>query len=589
MAYIQAQNLSFAYPGQPAVWDKLNFSLPKGSFNLLLGPAGAGKSTLLRHFMPRLKPFGRSSGELLLSGQSLEQLPESEQVKKIAFVMQNPEDQIVCDSVWHELAFALENLGTDSEAMRLRIAEVANFFGIQTWFNKRTDELSGGQKRLLNLASVLVLRPELLILDEPLAQLDPIAASDFVALLLRINRELGITILLSDHLLTRLLEPAEQILYLDEGRLEIFASGQAFAKHLFASAKTYAEALPAAALITNAINPEEISLNVRDAKKALNKAFSSHPLPIVDKAAAPVDQAVDKENPPPSDPLTSPPAVEIKDLCFRYGIREPLVLDHLCLKVPRAQISFVMGGNASGKSTLLNLIAGLLKPEFGSIRFPQAGAAAGGFRAAHRSRWAETAALALLPQNPRLLFTAQSLAEDFNLFYRSMTPEQLAKVKDLYFPSGDEFSPRAFLDLFGLGEKWHSHPADLSGGELQRAGLAAVLLSAPDILLLDEPSKALTAADKNSLGRLLQRLCAKGLSVLAVTHDLDFAARFGNYCLFLFNGENVAEATPHAFFSGQYFYTTDTCRIAADVLPGAICPEEVTALWEKKISPDCCS
>ncbi len=497
MELIQAKQLSFAYPESELLWKDLSFSLKKGSVNLLLGPAGAGKSTLLRHFIPKLTPFGRRGGEILYAGKPLAALSPLEQAEKIAFVMQDPEDQIVCDSVWHELAFAPENIGLAEDKMRLRIAETANFFGIQSWFKKRTYELSGGEKRVLNLASVLVLRPELLILDEPLARLDPIAAADFTALLLRVNRELGITILLSDHRAGNLLEEASQILFLDQGRMHLYKEAESFARALLKADHPYARGLPDAALISRTLNPETIVFNVRDAQNMLRDAFASEKTKDLPHF----------EDPPLKE---EPPAVEVSDLSFRYGARDPLVLDHLKMHVPQGKISFIMGGNGSGKSTLLQCIAGLLTPEMGKIRFPAAEAGKKGLRSKFFDK-SPRAKMALLPQNPRLLFTGQSLGEDFSLFFESLSPDDQETLKKSYGKETDEkgtkpFTARNFLEFFALEEKWDTHPGDLSGGELQRAGLAAVLMQQPAILLLDEAGKALTAAEKHALGTLLQKL-----------------------------------------------------------------------------------
>lgn len=550
MELIKASGLTFAYPGQKPLWEDLSFSLQEGSFSLLLGPAGAGKSSLLRHFVHRLKPFGRSSGTIFYAGTPLEELKAEEHVRKVAFVMQDPEDQIVCDSVWHELAFALENLGLPEDEMRLRIAEVANFFGIQTWFHRRSSELSGGQKRLLNLASVMVLRPELLVLDEPLSQLDPIAAADFTALLLRVNQELGVTILITDHNLSELLEPADQILFLEQGRLSRFGSAKDFSDFLLDQDHPFAQALPASCLISHAAAPDKTVFTVLKARLLLEEAVGGQTLRM-----PPFEDAI------PADDFK--PYLRVKNFSFRYNIRENPVLDHLNLEIPEGKISFIMGGNASGKSTLLLCLAGVLKGEGGRIKIsdPKAHSAA------------------FLPQNPRLLFTAQSLRDDFRNRSEIFDAAQKERLRNLFTPEEKTFRIESYLERFGLGPLLSSHPADLSGGELQRAGLAAVLLQAPRLLLLDEPAKALSAADKEQLGKLLRRLSAAGITVIAVSHDLNFASRFADYCILLFNGDAVAAAEPREFFTGHYFYTCETCRIAGRLLPEALYPEEVIRAW----------
>ncbi|MGN0171586.1 MAG: ABC transporter ATP-binding protein, partial [Acutalibacteraceae bacterium] len=187
--------LSFSYPNQEqAALKNIRLSVEQGEFLVLFGPSGSGKSTLLRQLKPAIAPHGRQSGDILFEGSPLGELSPREQAARIGFVLQSPDNQIVTDKVWHELAFGLESLGEDTPTIRRRVAEMASFFGIQTWFYKSVTELSGGQKQLLNLASVMVMQPHILILDEPTAQLDPIAAADFLAALGKINRELGTTI-----------------------------------------------------------------------------------------------------------------------------------------------------------------------------------------------------------------------------------------------------------------------------------------------------------------------------------------------------------------------------------------------------------
>ncbi|MBQ3404363.1 MAG: ABC transporter ATP-binding protein, partial [Oscillospiraceae bacterium] len=190
-AVLKIEDLSFTYPEQskPAL-NSVSLELPRGSFAVLCGPSGCGKTTLLRQCKSALAPHGNKTGRILIDGKDLSELDEREQSQRIGFVQQSPENQIVTDKVWHELAFGLESLGFDTPTIRRRVAEMASFFGIQTWFYKNVTELSGGQKQLLNLASIMVMQPELLILDEPTSQLDPIAAGEFIAALGKINREL---------------------------------------------------------------------------------------------------------------------------------------------------------------------------------------------------------------------------------------------------------------------------------------------------------------------------------------------------------------------------------------------------------------
>ena len=217
---LHLENYSFTYPQQrrPAL-SHVTLTVPEGAFMVLCGPSGCGKSTLLRQLKTALAPHGLREGEITFCGTPLAQIPSRRQAAEIGFVQQSPENQVVTDKVWHELAFGLESLGFDTPTIRRRVAEMASFFGIQDWFYKNVTELSGGQKQLLSLASVMVMQPRVLILDEPTSQLDPIAASDFLQTLGRINRELGTTVLLTEHRLEEALPLATHAAVMDGGRL----------------------------------------------------------------------------------------------------------------------------------------------------------------------------------------------------------------------------------------------------------------------------------------------------------------------------------------------------------------------------------
>ncbi len=462
--------------------------------------------------------------------------------------MQNPDDQIVSDSVWHELAFGLEQQGIAPAEMRLRIAEMANFFGMQTWFTRKCRELSGGQKQLLNLASVLVLKPELLILDEPCAQLDPIAADEFVHMLQRVNRELGVTIVLTDHRQQLILPLADRVLLLANGSLRTFPSAKAYASFLLETNSALAKALPAAARISYVVNPARLTLELRTVRELLREAFAKAPWETEDLTET-----------------THEPAIlgHLKELSFAYGKNAPLVLDRLSLAIPRQRILAILGGNGSGKSTLMHTIAGLNRVQSGKIRWTNG-----------RPR------IALLPQNARLLFTEETVLAQLEAVRAAQSSEERARVQDLLaIDSAEEL-----LDRLGLKERMNYHPADLSGGELQRAALAVTLLQGAELLLLDEPSKGLDAEAAAQLAEILHQLCERGITIVFVSHDLDFCAEHADSCALLFQGDIVALAVPRQFFSGHYFYTTDASRIAQGFLDGQITVEEVCAAWQNRHS-----
>ena len=273
MESIRLESLSFTYPQRqtPALRD-IGLTVRQGEFIVLCGPSGCGKTTLLRQLKPSMAPHGLKSGAILFEGAPLETLSPRDVASKIGFVQQSPENQIVTDKVWHELAFGLESLGLDTPAIRLRVAEMASFFGIQDWFHKSVTELSGGQKQLLSLASVMAMQPSLLILDEPTSQLDPIAASEFLGAISKINRELGVTVLLTEHRLEEALPLCSRAVVMDEGRILCSGAPRDVGHVLRESGHGMFLAMPAPMRIWSQVkNSLPCPVTVRDGREWLNQ------------------------------------------------------------------------------------------------------------------------------------------------------------------------------------------------------------------------------------------------------------------------------------------------------------------------------
>ena len=220
MPAIEARGLSFVYPGaDAAVLEGLDWSVPQGAFALLVGGTGSGKSTLLSLLKPEIAPAGELAGELRVLGESVAAMDVRASAERVGYVFQDPENQIVCETVWHEMAFGLENLGVSRDEMRRRVAETSYFFGLEDWLHRDTDTLSGGRKQLLSLAAVLALRPRVLLLDEPTSQLDPVAEKNFLHALFRVNRELGCTVVVATHQPRPMLEYATRAYRIEDGRV----------------------------------------------------------------------------------------------------------------------------------------------------------------------------------------------------------------------------------------------------------------------------------------------------------------------------------------------------------------------------------
>ena len=477
MALFTIEHLTFSYPQQTArAIDDLTLTIPEGAFMVLCGPSGCGKSTLLRQLKPALAPHGARTGRILFRGTPLEQVDQRTQAARIGFVQQSPENQIVTDKVWHELAFGLESLGQDTPTIRRRVAEMASFFGIEEWFYKNVTELSGGQKQLLNLASVMAMQPDVLILDEPTSQLDPIAASDFLAVLGKINRELGTTILLTEHRLEEAFPLATVVAVMDEGRLLCTGTPAEAGRHLKTMGHRMFLAMPAAMRIWAAVASDApCPVTVREGRDFLQDFAAGQPL-----------------QPLPPEPVypKRQPVVTVSGAWFRYEQDSPDVVKGLDLTLGRGEFLALLGGNGAGKSTTLKLLAGLKKPYRGDV--------------------VVSGTLGMLPQNPQTLFVKKTVREDlFEIF----TGSKLSR-------SQQEARVARMVSLCRLETLLDRHPYDLSGGEQQRAALAKVLLLQPEILLLDEPTKGLDAEFKQMFAEILRSLLAQGVSLLMVSHDV---------------------------------------------------------------------
>ena len=549
MAHFDIQNLTFGYPGEKDVLKGVNMRVERGEFIVLCGKSGSGKTTLLRHLKTVLSPHGKKTGDVLFDGTPIEQVSLRDQSAKIGYVMQNPDSQIVTDKVWHELAFGLESLGCDQATMRLRVAEMASYFGIQDWFHRSVSELSGGQKQLLNLASIMAMQPEVLILDEPTSQLDPIAASDFLNTVRKINRELGTTVIITEHRLEDIFHAADRVIVMDEG--EIIAS--AVPARVGAMLKNRNDdmfaAMPAPVRVFYGTGASgDCPLTVRDGRNWLSREMEN-----VQSAQMEPEKPIDED---------AEAALKVKEIWFRYEKDSPDVLRGVSFEAPKGALFAIVGGNGTGKSTLLKAICGVCPPYRGKIEL--GGKKIRDFRRGELFR----NNLSMLPQDPQSLFVKKSVREDL----REM------------LPLGDHDADAKIAAIAEKCEIAHlldRHPYDLSGGEQQRAALAKVLLTNPKIMLLDEPTKGIDAFFKEKLARVLKKLIADGMAVIMVSHDVEFCARHADYVSMFFDGQILTTNTPRRFFARNSFYTTAANRMSRHVFPDAVTAEDVIELYAR--------
>jgi len=527
MEILSCENVAFKYIESTdyAISD-CTFSVKKGEKIMLCGASGSGKSTLLRLLKRELSPRGELSGNIALMGKDRSELSDRESAEKIGFVMQNPDSQTVCDKVSAELAFGLESFGVKSGEIQSRVGEMAAFFGIEPLYDRDISTLSGGQKQLVALCSVMATDPDILLLDEPTAQLDPVAARELLGILDRLNKEMGVTIIIAEHDPEELFDSCDKILYLAKGKTEFFGTPALTAKYFVENALEgfLPETAKAFARLC-----DDLPLNVRQGRSKLEK------LGVTD---IPKQAVTDTER-------AEPYALQCKNLWQRYEKNSPDILKGCDLGIRKGECYGLLGSNGGGKSTLLRVICGLCKPYMGNVSL------FGKKQKAYKNGSLFREMLAFLPQEPVTMFVKESVREDL-------------------LQSGDKVTVENVSQRMGIEHLLDRHPWDLSGGEIQKCAFAKILLADPKIIVLDECTKGMDSFAKKALGDILLDLKAEGRTILLVTHDLEFAAQYCDRCGLLFDGKIVAEDDAVEFFSQNRFYTTASARLTRGFFSGAV-------------------
>lgn len=527
MEILSCENVAFKYIESTdyAISD-CTFSVKKGEKIMLCGASGSGKSTLLRLLKRELSPRGELSGNITLMGKDRSELSDRESAEKIGFVMQSPDSQTVCDKVSAELAFGLESFGVKSGEIQSRVGEMAAFFGIEPLYDRDISTLSGGQKQLVALCSVMATDPDILLLDEPTAQLDPVAARELLGILDRLNKEMGVTIIIAEHDPEELFDSCDKILYLAKGKTEFFGTPALTAKYFVENALE--GFLPETAKVFARLC-DDLPLNVRQGRAKLEK------LGVTD---IPKQAVTDTER-------AEPDALQCKNLWQRYEKNSPDILKGCDLGIRKGECYGLLGSNGGGKSTLLRVICGLSKPYMGAVSL------FGKKQKAYKNGSLFREMLTFLPQEPVTMFVKESVREDL-------------------LQSGDKVTVENVSQRMGIEHLLDRHPWDLSGGEIQKCAFAKILLADPKIIVLDECTKGMDSFAKKALGDILLGLKDEGRTILLVTHDLEFAAQYCDRCGLLFDGKIVAEDNAVEFFSHNRFYTTAAARLTRGFFSGAV-------------------
>jgi len=564
MAAFTIKNLTFEYPqtDAPALID-IDLEIEYGQYVTICGQSGCGKTTLLRNLKSAIAPHGRKTGEILFYGRPIDSVDRREQSKRIGYVLQNPENQIVTDKVWHELAFGLESLGYDKKTIRLRVAEMASFFGIQTWFMKNVSELSGGQKQILNLAAIMAMQPDVLILDEPTAQLDPIAAENFLEMVWKINKEIGTTVIITEHRLEEVLPVADRVVVMDGGRIIADDTPENTGAILAAKRHKMFMAMPAPLKIYAEMFARNIRrdlpcpVTVRDGRNWMTRLFEGEDIRQNALAVPALPDRTGQEA-----------LISMKDVWFRYSKTDNDVIKDLALDIYKGELFCLLGGNGTGKTTMLKLISGISKAYRGKMKLK------GRDIEKYRNNELFSGIMAMLPQNPQSVFVKNSVRLDL--------AEMMEGRKK---PDGSNYNEKEIEDkilhmarMTDIERLLDRHPYDLSGGEQQRAALAKILLLGPEILLLDEPTKGMDSYFKKKLASILRKLTVQGVTIVVVSHDIEFCGRYADRCAMVFDGNIVTQGMPRTFFSGNSFYTTAANRMSRHIFENAVTSEDVVEL-----------
>lgn len=552
MECYRIENLCFSYPTKNEfVLENINLEIKKGDFVLLCGSSGSGKTTLIRQLKKQVRPVGFHTGNIFYNGINLESLDESEEVQSIGMIFQDPDNQIVMNTVEQEISFAMENMAYPRNLMQRRLGEIVNFFSIENILKKPIHELSGGQKQIISLASVMVLRPDVLLLDEPTSQLDPITAKEFIQVLERINQELSITIIASEHRLEEFFPIVNKVVVLDKGKI-VYDS---IPNHLVSD-------------IWNKKDKKFINYLPEISKLYLlleNKNYDDNRIPLTIKAAkkwfyeyCPIDNLSKEKVFLKNTSLNENNECVLccKDLSFQYERNSPFILYKLSFSVGKGEIYTLFGSNGSGKSTFLKVLSGAVNGFKGNILFKKE-------KLKSVRRKEELIKIGYVAQNPLLYFTQDTVYEEFINRMKYLEISDLDKMNNI-------------IEIFDIHKILDCHPYDISGGQRQKVVLALVLLSEPELILLDEPTKGLDPVSKIAFGELLNKLKDMGKTILIVSHDIEFSAKYSTKCGLLFDGKVVASDNPKDFFKENYFYTTAINRTVNDFFPEDIVIEDVT-------------
>ena len=554
MELIRFNDFSFEYSNNEKIFSKLNLTVNRGDFVLFCGPSGCGKTTLLMNLKNEIKPIGNEEGIIYYDGENIRQLSKEKSARDIGFLFQNPENQFVCDTVIQEISFSLENMGIPTEEIRTRIAEISTFFSLDKLLYKKVDELSGGQKQLVNLCSLLVLKPKVLLLDEPTSQLDPIASYDFLSILRRLNEEFSITILMTEHRINNVFPFIDKAVFIEEGVIAYNNHPREICLET-CNNPIFSNYLPSTALIhflfkeyysfsQDRIVPLSIREGLNDMYEMNQEMLNNSKNTFYDEYKL-LNEKILNETKSGAKIDKNKAIFKCENLWFGYN-KNQVIIKGVSFEIKEGEFISILGGNGTGKSTLLQLLVKILKPIKGKVKHDK------------------KIKLGYVHQNPMIHF-------------RFETSEINSENKEIIM---DKKEKKDLIEFFEIENLLKKHPYDCSGGEQQKIAIVKSLLRKPDILFLDEPTKGLDPIFKKNLGDKFQKLQKNGLSIVMVTHDIDFAADYSSRSFLIFDGKIQVDTTPKDMFYNNNFYTTFVNRMVKNYIPNCVTLKDLKSIWK---------
>jgi len=528
---ITFRDVNFTYPEAAVpVLKNVSFEFPKGSFTLVTGESGIGKSTLLRCINGLVPHFsgGTISGSIRVAG--IDPIVEGPQKmsRVVGFVFQDPESQFVLEKVEDEVAFALENAAYTREEMRKSVDEILRYLGIFSLKDRYLHTLSGGESQKVAIASALVLHPQVLVLDEPTSQLDPQSAQEILDVVVRLKEELGLTIVLAEHRLERILPYVDQMVYLAEK----------FPKPIWGE-------------------PRDVLQKMEDVPPIVSVGLCMgwSPLPLsVEEARDFVQGTLGKltRNKPETKPQNTEDNLPINAQQLQVAYNGKVVLDNVSFTLNAGEITCLIGPNGAGKTTLLKTLVGLVRPKRGAVLLQ-------GEETGRKSTVEICKKVGYLPQDPNALLFAETVREELYITIRNH------QLMTAWGEERVENTIDGLLESLGLKDKDDQYPRDMSVGERQRVALGAITVTKPGILLLDEPTRGLDYRAKQILGELLVGWKEDGLAILLVTHDVEFVTLIADRLIYLEHGKIVLDGEPATVLSAVNGFKPQMLRLFPDL------------------------